>query len=116
MERAESMNKKFKAKWVEALRSGRYKQGDGMLRTKGPENKALYCCLGVACRVLGLRPNKVGNFPDDSGSGDYAGDEFPTPSQLKKLGLSKLSARSLARLNDDGNSFDDIAKVIEKRY
>jgi hypothetical protein len=36
--------KAFRRKWVAALRSGKYKQGDGFLRSeKG------FCCLGVAC-------------------------------------------------------------------
>jgi hypothetical protein len=40
------MNKHLKA-WLDALRSGKYYQGEGRLRS---ENK--YCCLGVACDVL----------------------------------------------------------------
>ena len=36
--------------WIEALRSGKYKQGyDGCLRNKYDE----YCCLGVLCEVMG---------------------------------------------------------------
>jgi hypothetical protein len=33
-------------KWVDALRSGRFKQGRGSLRYDDS-----YCCLGVACQV-----------------------------------------------------------------
>lgn len=33
--------------WIEALRSGEYKQGRGRL-----EDRAGYCCLGVACKLF----------------------------------------------------------------
>jgi hypothetical protein len=33
-------------KWVDALRSGKYKQGKGFLNMDGE-----YCCLGVACEL-----------------------------------------------------------------
>jgi fatty acid-binding protein DegV len=36
------MDKDIKAKWLEALRSGRYRQGEGALRV---DDK--FCCLGV---------------------------------------------------------------------
>lgn len=39
-----ALNKAAKM-WVKALRSGKYKQGKGMLKSKDGE----YCCLGVAC-------------------------------------------------------------------
>lgn len=40
-------NKKRVQLWVDALRSGKYKQARGRLETSGGE----YCCLGVACDV-----------------------------------------------------------------
>jgi hypothetical protein len=40
-------NKENIRKWVEALRSGKYKQGRGILRSVNDE----FCCLGVACDV-----------------------------------------------------------------
>ena len=53
------MNEEVKKKWVEALRSGRYKQGFYTLRKKrvnadgklGDEN--VYCCLDVLLDVCG---------------------------------------------------------------
>lgn len=41
----------FKAKWVAALRSGEYKQGQGELWN---EQNNCYCCLGVACVLSGV--------------------------------------------------------------
>jgi hypothetical protein len=40
------MNKNWKKKWVEALRSGKYKKGRGALKNRGR-----YCCLGVLCDI-----------------------------------------------------------------
>lgn len=47
------MNKKTKAKWVKALRSGKYQQGRGALKRTLLENNTTYeyCCLGVACDI-----------------------------------------------------------------
>ena len=42
--------KRNRKAWVEALRSGKFKQTKGKLRAR---NKS-FCCLGVACEVAGL--------------------------------------------------------------
>ena len=39
------MNAEIKARWIEALRSGKYQQGIGYLRSKNDR----FCCLGVLC-------------------------------------------------------------------
>lgn len=44
------MDAQIKAKWVEALRSGEYKQGSGHLHDQKTD---CYCCLGVLCKVMG---------------------------------------------------------------
>ena len=41
-------------KWVEALESDKYQQGVGSLCKLGPGNEPRFCCLGVACDVLGV--------------------------------------------------------------
>jgi hypothetical protein len=41
------MNERIKKLWVEALRSGKYKQGRGKLRNESNE----FCCLGVLCNL-----------------------------------------------------------------
>jgi hypothetical protein len=40
------MNARVKGLWLEALRSGRYKQGKAHLECEGQ-----YCCLGVLCEL-----------------------------------------------------------------
>jgi hypothetical protein len=44
------MNKEIKQRWVNALRSGRYKQGRGALRRITGSGEE-YCCLGVLCQL-----------------------------------------------------------------
>lgn len=40
------MNQEIKKQWVEALRSGKYEQGQGRLDYEGKQ-----CCLGVLCKI-----------------------------------------------------------------
>jgi hypothetical protein len=74
------MNKNAK-KWVAALRSGRFKQGFGMLN----ENNEFFCCLGVLCEVAienGL-PLTKGTYP--SGAVYYKADIFGNlPNEVMK--------------------------------
>lgn len=44
-------NKERIKKWVDALRSGKYKQARGALRENVGEGEYTYCCLGVATDI-----------------------------------------------------------------
>lgn len=44
----QAVNRKL---WIESLRSGKYKQGYGLLRDINDN----YCCLGVACDILNIK-------------------------------------------------------------
>lgn len=48
------INKEFKQKWIEALRSEKYGQGRGFINV----NNERFCCLGVACE----RHKKFNNY------------------------------------------------------
>ena len=88
------MDKELKAKWVTALRSGKYSQGKGALLRDG-----LYCCLGVLCEVQGRsddwRKWNIHPFENDQGPITFA------------------QAMPLADMNDTGKSFPEIADYIE---
>lgn len=107
------MKKAFKTKLVKALRSGRYKQGQGYLFNDGRR-----CCLGVGCLVLGLRPKKGPKpYADESvrAGSQWDGRRYPTPKQLRAMGIGHAVAKRLANLNDeDGKSFAEIANYIEQ--
>lgn len=83
------MDAKLKKKWVKALLSGKYRQGEGMLQDGGK-----YCCLGV----LGY----VANFPYDGSAGeliDLNGNAKFLPMKFQE---------ELANLNDTSGEVVDL--------
>ena len=84
------MDAQLKSKWVEALRSGEYKQCAGFL-----ENTELkeHCCLGVLCVVAGKEPDHLAYAWLKQATGDYG------PFVMMN--------------DDDGKSFAEIADYIE---
>ena len=88
------MTPESKAKWLAALRSGKYKQGKGMLKCEGR-----YCCLGVAVEIGISTPNEL----------------FPETLCTEEDFLDECLQRKLASLNDGGRSFKKIADYIEEK-
>ena len=123
------MNPEIKRKWVSALRSGTYRQGQGKLRLA--DN---FCCLGVLCEI---------SAKGDWYQGKYLGEKNFLPKEV--LNWSELREHSpkvpapvgdiryrewmathgeqvtitagkvdLAALNDMGFTFREIAEMIER--
>lgn len=96
-----------KKKWVKALRSGEYEQGQGSLKATDfdmrlGQYKNVYCCLGVA-REVGLCKTKRAAMLERSGC--FVATTF-LPVEIQNL---------LAAKNDNYNwSFKRIATWIEK--
>lgn len=103
--------KAFKAKWIAALRSGKYiqdKKFEGLLITQNDE----FCCLGVACRISGVKNlNLKTNNPE--GLIENLKDMQRIPKMLHGRGEDGI-ANILAAMNDTGKSFKYIATWIEK--
>lgn len=102
------MKAELKQKWLEALRSGRYRQGKNVLRTSQDE----FCCLGVLCDIVS--PN--GWLVDaGQGGGFLHGDRKGFLSMAVKLATAfpELYEVTLSNMNDDGKSFAEIANWIE---
>lgn len=98
------MKPEWKAKWVEALRSGRYEQVDGNLRAGQS-----YCVIGVLCDVVD---------PDgwEFGGGKYRhhGHYTRLSDEVAEIsGLSLEDAYMPSKLNDTGMDFEGIAYWIE---
>ena len=95
------MDTQIKEKWVTALRSGKYRQGHGQLRSEDDK----FCCLGVLCVVTGV-DTKL------RASGNYL---FFAPD--KALRVSRLGGEAearLVRMNDsERRTFVEIADYIE---
>ena len=99
------MTPEFKAKWVAALRSGKYQQGINVLR-----NGDKFCCLGVACDLIDPDAWERDN---GYGTGDeMAWQELNTDGMdLPFIGIS--DAETLSNMNDSGYTFEEIADYIE---
>jgi hypothetical protein len=105
------MNPDVKKKWVEALRSGEYKQAKGRLMKHGG-----YCCLGVLCKVAadeGIasgrdleRPYLTEQVIQWADLDDIEGPDIMLP--------DLAGYDSLVTANDGGASFGRIADLIEK--
>lgn len=111
------IKKKWKDKWVKALRSGKYKQGKEKLHQKTP-NGDIWCCLGVFCDVVA--PEEWEEYDSDYA---YDGSTFlPNFDFRKKVKLVKSSDIELdekfsflANMNDHKHkTFKQIANYIEK--
>lgn len=97
------MEASLKAKWIEALRSGKYKQGRLALRTKSDD----FCCLGVLCDVSG-----VSEWEENGLCYSYDGALSLLPPLLRNQ-LTRKARETLMTMNDySGMSFPDIADWI----
>ncbi len=102
----------LRRKWIKALRSGEYVQGQGCLRQKRGKEQS-YCCLGVLHDVAGGRWKK----PTPNSSSYSIGKMRNTgtlPDELRR-GLKGNQVDSLIMMNDTRElSFKRIATWIEK--
>jgi hypothetical protein len=134
------MNSEVKAKWLQALKSGEYRQTRDTLRS--PNNG--YCCLGVLCDVYN---KEVGGYwqwehgssetysfaievDDDNGGITFDSAETELPlCVMEWAGLDDVNPQAetineegeiaydtLAGLNDSGHDFKFIADVIDNQF
>ena len=102
-----------RATWVAALRSGKYKQTQGLLRNSADA----MCCLGVAINEFCAShwERYDGGWIDGTHATSDDRDAMPSPDTLRLLGLTEPEASTLADLNDSfGLSFSEIANHIER--
>lgn len=117
------MNPEVKQKWVAALRSGEYNQGQGCLRNDDDS----YCCLGVLCDLYAKEQNNHYWRIDECDHMMYNFDgrlQFPPPSVWKDWAELEIDdpfvpyedskLLQLSSLNDDGLTFEQIADLIEE--
>lgn len=138
------MDEEIKNKWIDALRSGKYKQGKTAL-LRETEEGCVHCCLGVLCEITHTPKFQLNGFGKGLFSFGEEEDEatntgFLPPSVLKKTGMQEASgviptdkldyvnkivmqsnlkpahSYSLSGLNDSGWTFEQIANVIEKCF
>ena len=93
------MDAKLKSKWIEALRSGKYKQAKERLY----KGRNQYCCLGVLGRCMGKSAAAMRSYLELN----EIIDDDHMPFGFEAEGI-------LVRMNDtEGKTFPEIADWIE---
>lgn len=113
------MTPEFKAKWVEALRSGKYQQARRVLKDR---NGAM-CCLGVAADLIDSSQWNADvtppGFQTPAGFGWRGCEPANCMTISDAIGISIFDAQNLAVRNDGSegyreHSFAEIADIIER--
>lgn len=105
------MDAEIKARWVKALRSGRYRQTCGVLwRVPADSN----CCLGVLGRVARLETVDYGTTRRGFGFGNEKDWATLPYTYCQEIGLSVSAQNELVDMNDKGKCFPEIADWIEQ--
>lgn len=139
------MRKEVMKKWVKALRSGKFKQGQGTLKQFNKKGQEQHCCLGVLCELYNetMKKNKKKTLPEKVCDNDrdfsygycrFGGKKEDLPKEVKDWsgiknslgrfeitktdedGIEDYEVETLADLNDLGKKFKTIANIIEKNY
>lgn len=116
------MNPEVKTKWLEALRSGEYKQGTEALR-KGDS----FCCLGVLTDIYIKETGDYWDDPVDARQNSFNCEEAVLVGEVIEWSglpdsnpdipaLLSSEESTLADLNDNGATFKQIADIIEAVY
>ena len=115
------MKPEYKQPWIEALRSGQYKQGQSALCRQVDGNKQ-FCCLRVLLDINGEQW--------DQAAPDYHSNRFQPTSQsdtsylssdnCERFGLTREQQHKVADINDgeEGSTytFTEIADYIERNF
>lgn len=104
-----SLPREFAEKWVRALRSGEYKQDSkrGLLKSRTG-----YCCLGVACKMVGVKSFKNAQWITLE---TYGLPKVPNGIPIEIHGYATVNplVKELSSMNDKGKTFPQIADWIE---
>lgn len=128
------MKQQIAKKWIQALKSGAYIQGQGKLKRLNKDESGFeHCCLGVLCElavqegIIQSRPSEGGNPWCSFGEKEQVHmTNFLPEAVVKWAGLTSKTGKtvqkinktwvSLAQANDGGLSFQRIANVIGYRW
>lgn len=119
------MNKKIAKKWSKALRSRKYKKGQGYLCQVDDNGNTTHCCLGVLCE---LYQEEIGDLDIDRTNAIHVFSDcyMELPLKVRKWaeiksgqGIIDSKNETLADLNDDCNTvrpFNKIANIIDNHW
>lgn len=92
------MNSSLRQSWAQALRSGKYAQGKGTLRS----SEWRYCAMGVLYDLICSDRERLQEW------GSLLSND-----RLSQIGLTSADQGRVAQLNDLGVSFEQIADIID---
>lgn len=105
------MNPELKKKWVDALRSGEYKQGK--IGLYNYESDA-YCCLGVLCELAGFEKLPKEDVYAVYNVGGVVSSVGLSAPFIDRIEFPPHEEGRLISMNDSkGKSFSEIADYIE---
>jgi hypothetical protein len=105
------MTPELKKLWVDALRSGNYDQTKQYLKVQDDvddEEANGFCCLGVLMDIAGTDDEKETHEWEEGFAASMLSHEW-----CHKHFLRITDRNHLAEMNDDGESFAEIADYIE---
>ncbi len=109
----DKLPKGFKKRWLRALRSGKFIQGEGYLKVSDDDGVIKHCCLGVACEIAGAivpyRKHKIALIENERVAKIKGITKVPA-----SLHGFEDTASQLSTMNDSGDGFNVIANWIEK--
>lgn len=109
-------NKPLLDKWLKELRSGKRKQCASQLKKRLEDGTYGYCCLGVLNSINQYKCKVLCDPVVDS-----SGKQRSTPVNIHhdwwlENGFSKfVDTDTLASMNDEGKTFEEIADFIEQK-
>lgn len=121
----------IKEKWIVALRSGKFPQGNSVLKKHHFETGTFrFCCLGVLCDVVDptkwqrdaeINYSSIYKFDDlyEKDNTSYSWQDSQSTTQLPyhmmdELGLTRDQCTRLMEMNDaEDKNFNEIADWIE---
>lgn len=112
------LTKAQKSAWIEALRSGKYRQTQrGEVGFQELKSESGYCCLGVLAELNGWSTDRA--VLDNEGATTLSASDYDISAQngcLVACGLPQQTKEftTLAMMNDHGMTFAEIADFLEK--
>ena len=108
------LNKEIKEKWINALRSGEYTQGQGYLYIENSDGTESFCCLGVLEYICGTPKKDMKEIAMPAGLNERKSSTELEYTYEEDNDDYTTWEDKLASMNDLGNSFEAIAQFIEK--
>lgn len=103
------MNRELLNKWILALESGEYQQGQFCL----DRGDGRYCCLGVLCCVAEKEGIPVIRREKEIVGCNLNMDQ---PAVKKEISLTNSMESALMQTNDNGGTFLEIAQYLRREF